>query len=164
MRWGGRVVVMVVVVMVVAVTVRCRRFHSISDQIGPENRRRDWKISHGNYGRLLQLYTSKMSGTPLEIYTYAAYISAHTAHESASRHCFHLRFSTRSFHLFTHNQRAPDTDSSKKWTNFHDTFVPCPSIIIAMRYSSRLYYNHFRADNVTRSPSENKKSSDEFLV
>lgn len=44
---------------------------------GPENRRRDWKISHGNYGRLLQLYTPKMSGTPPEIYTYVAYIDAY---------------------------------------------------------------------------------------
>lgn len=56
---------------------RCRWFHSISDQIGPENQRRDWKISHGNYGRLLQLYTPKMSGTSPEIHTYTAHIGAH---------------------------------------------------------------------------------------
>lgn len=76
----------------------------------------------GNYGRLSQLYTPKMSGVPPEIYTYAerptgqtrTYIYMYIAAAAAVAIVPHRRDSVRSFYLFTHNQRAANADPNEK--------------------------------------------------
>lgn len=78
MRRGGRVM---------AVTVRCRRFI----RFPARSARRAEGVTEkyptaGNYGRLSQLYTPKMSGAPPEIYTYPAYIGAKARPAIVSTH------------------------------------------------------------------------------
>lgn len=154
---------------------RCRWFHSISDQIGPENQRRDWKISHGNYDRLLQLYTPKMSGTSPEIHTYTAHIGAHRIWKRVSPLFPPAILSFRSFHLFTYNQRASPTlipiKNERNFTrylrimfinNFYDVMHTAPGFITTITLGLITYNKvHFHQKIWKKMLL---KSGNEFLV
>lgn len=124
-------------VMAVAVTVRCKRFI----RFPARSARRAEGVTEkyptaGNYGRLSQLYTPKMSGAPPEIYTCAAYVGAHGAarrakarpaivstYDSLHDHFIYLRI------INAHPALIP----IKNERILHDSVAPRLSIIFAMR-------------------------------
>lgn len=146
-------------VMAVAVTVRCGADDFIRF---PTRSARRTKGVTEKYPTVITAgfcnYTLRKCPVRRQKFIRMPRISVHTVYESVSRHCFHLRSSTRSFHLFTYNQRASLTlipiKNERNFTrylrimsinNFYDVMHIAPGFITTITLGLITYSKvHFR--------------------